>query len=153
MDNLEFLFTWMQTPNPMLGGIAPLRLMETGGGQRLALFIRNAIEDEEAAQITREQLEAGGGKWMIGGKEVSEEEGKAAMREQLTSKKLTPPPPDELLQSLQRAGEQAQALIDTLIPRNGPPQHKGGNGLVSVRLHEVLAFLASFALTKSDDPA
>jgi hypothetical protein len=58
MDNLEFLFTWMQTPNPMLGGAIPLRMMETGGGQRLATFIRQAIEDEEESQRIKREIAA-----------------------------------------------------------------------------------------------
>jgi hypothetical protein len=58
MDNLEFLFTWMQTPNPMLGGAVPLRMMEAGAGHKLAQFIRLAIEDEEAAQRVKRELAA-----------------------------------------------------------------------------------------------
>lgn len=53
MDNLEFFFAWMTTPNPMLGGAVPLCMMEAGAGHRLANFIRLAIEDEEAAREFR----------------------------------------------------------------------------------------------------
>lgn len=59
MDNLEFLFTWMQTPNPMLGGEVPLRMMADGRGPRLALFIRQAIEDEEEAKVARGTVNGG----------------------------------------------------------------------------------------------
>jgi hypothetical protein len=48
----------MQTPNPMLGGAVPLRMMETGAGHRLANFIRQAIEDEEEGQRVRREIEA-----------------------------------------------------------------------------------------------
>jgi hypothetical protein len=53
MDNLDFLFAWMSTPNPMLGGITPLWMMENGRGEKLAKFIRQAMEDEEAAKAAR----------------------------------------------------------------------------------------------------
>lgn len=57
VDNLDFFFAWMTTPNPMLGGAMPLRMMETGYGFELAKFIRNAIEDEEAAKRFRAEHE------------------------------------------------------------------------------------------------
>jgi hypothetical protein len=53
MDNLEFFFAWMQEPNPMLGGVVPLEMMERGYGNKLAQFIRHAIEDEDAAKAFR----------------------------------------------------------------------------------------------------
>lgn len=53
MDNLEFFFAWMSTPNPMLGGLVPLEMMERGYGDRLAMFIRGAMADEEAAEAFR----------------------------------------------------------------------------------------------------
>ena len=58
MDNLDFIFTWMTTPNPMLGNAEPLRMMEAGLGHKLARFIRQAIEDEEAAQRVRREIAA-----------------------------------------------------------------------------------------------
>lgn len=57
MDNLEFFFKWMTTPNPMLGNFAPLRMMEAGRGHKVAAFIRQAIEDEEAAERVRASVQ------------------------------------------------------------------------------------------------
>lgn len=53
MDHLDFLFTWMSTPNPMLGGVTPLWMMENGRAEKLAKFIRDAMEDEEAAKAAK----------------------------------------------------------------------------------------------------
>jgi hypothetical protein len=52
-DKLDFLFTWMSTPNPMLGNVTPLWMMENGRGEKLAKFIREAMEDEQAAQAAK----------------------------------------------------------------------------------------------------
>jgi membrane protease subunit (stomatin/prohibitin family) len=49
VTNLEFLFAWMQTPNPMLGDVTPLWMMEHGKGEKLARFMRQAYEDNCAA--------------------------------------------------------------------------------------------------------
>lgn len=41
---IEFLHLWMRTPNPMLGNVSPLDMMDSGRGERLADFIRDAAE-------------------------------------------------------------------------------------------------------------
>ena len=61
MDNLEFLLAWMSTPNPQFGMATPLEMMERGRGKALAHLIRQAIEDEEAAQIEKARIMANGG--------------------------------------------------------------------------------------------
>lgn len=45
-DGIAFLQTWMRTPNPMLGDMKPLDLMQMGKGDRVALFIEAAHEAE-----------------------------------------------------------------------------------------------------------
>jgi len=44
---IDFLFAWMTTPNPMLGNVTPLWMMENGRGEKLAKFIKSAIEAGE----------------------------------------------------------------------------------------------------------
>jgi len=39
---IDFLFAWMTTENPMLGGVTPLWMMEHGKGAKLAEFIKDA---------------------------------------------------------------------------------------------------------------
>ena len=45
MTGVEFLLTWMATPNPSLGGVSPLWMLEHGKGEKLGRFIRKAMED------------------------------------------------------------------------------------------------------------
>ena len=50
MTGVEFLLTWMVTPNPSLGGVSPLWMMEHDRGDKLARFIRQSIEDNGATE-------------------------------------------------------------------------------------------------------
>jgi hypothetical protein len=50
---LEFFFKWMTTRNPNFGHLTPIHLMEIGRGHKVAAFIREAMEDEEAAKKVR----------------------------------------------------------------------------------------------------
>ena len=54
---IDFLFLWMSSPNPMLGGITPLQMMYSGRGFRLANFIQEAMEDEAACALARKEME------------------------------------------------------------------------------------------------
>lgn len=49
------MLAWFTTPNPMLGGIEPLRMLDDDRGHKLAQLVRNAIEDEAAAIRARGQ--------------------------------------------------------------------------------------------------
>jgi len=44
---IDFLFAWMTTKNPMLGGVTPLWMMEHGRGDKLAKFIRAALKENK----------------------------------------------------------------------------------------------------------
>lgn len=48
LNNLGFFFAWMSAPNPLLGGIKPLQMMQMGRGDKLANFITDAMEDFNA---------------------------------------------------------------------------------------------------------
>ena len=43
---VSFLLRWMQAKNPMLGDVTPLELLDMGRGEKLAAFIRGAIEEQ-----------------------------------------------------------------------------------------------------------
>ena len=50
MTGVEFLLTWMVTPNPLLGGVSPIWMLEHGKGEKLGRFIRKAIEDNRVTE-------------------------------------------------------------------------------------------------------
>lgn len=56
MDNIEFLFKWFNTPNPMLGNTKPRDMILLGRGHKLVQFIDDAMEDEEAAKSAKENI-------------------------------------------------------------------------------------------------
>lgn len=48
LTGVDFLHTWMRTPNPSLGGIVPIDMLKHGKGQKLAQFIEAAYEAGQA---------------------------------------------------------------------------------------------------------
>lgn len=52
LTGVEFLHRWMETPNPMLGYVSPLDMMDIGRGAKLAKFIRQEAADNEATVPT-----------------------------------------------------------------------------------------------------
>ena len=52
LTGVEFLQAWMRTPNPMLGDVAPLTMLKSGRGDRLAMFIEHAYEAEQPPEKT-----------------------------------------------------------------------------------------------------
>jgi hypothetical protein len=53
LTGVEFLQAWMRTPNPILGDVAPLTLLKSGLGNRLAVFIEQAYEADQSPEETR----------------------------------------------------------------------------------------------------
>lgn len=45
---------WLETPNPMLGYIAPLTMILLGRYKRLLSFVMDAREDEQAAKDVKQ---------------------------------------------------------------------------------------------------
>lgn len=43
LPGIPFLRIWMQTPNPQLGNVSPLQMMRMGRGDKLAVFIEQAL--------------------------------------------------------------------------------------------------------------
>lgn len=44
---VQFLLTWMRTPNPQLGDVSPLEMLRLGRGAKLAQFVDAAMAGEE----------------------------------------------------------------------------------------------------------
>lgn len=53
-SGIDFLQTWMRTPNPQLGGAVPLDMLYQGYGRRLAQFIDSAYEANSAPETFAE---------------------------------------------------------------------------------------------------
>jgi len=43
----EKIADWIKLPNPMLGGVAPLEMMEAGRGWKLLAFVKTQMDENE----------------------------------------------------------------------------------------------------------
>jgi hypothetical protein len=54
-DDFDKVSLWFRLPNPSLGGLVPNDLIRLGRIEKLAQFVRNAMDENAAAEAARSQ--------------------------------------------------------------------------------------------------